>query len=1124
MLSTEIVARLILPALLMIVFANARPSIAQSISPELVTQRGHSARVHALAFSSDSRWLAAADATGVHLWDIKNSRDLRTFPGFSPRMVAISADGQRLAVDDATSLTVWDTGRAKILKRLPTGLLQAIALNSDGSVVAWIEQNNSGILMHDLVADSDSQIVTNFKQQPSTLVFSPDGHLLASASAEEIRTYDVQAKVQRDAIFGHTSFHPSLVFTHDGAWLAATAEDEDVRIFEVSTGRELEHVTGHGDVISLAFTKDNFLAASHRGTYSVSFWNPKTKETTTQRIGDSILPVEPRLSPDAELLVAPVEDPRTNTLRVWEVASATQLSPLRGATSRVLDLDVAPNGKLVASVNETGALDIWGLGSGTRVLERRLGGIFKNALAFSPDGTKIALSNGNVLELIDSSSGQIIKKMAGHAGRISSIAFRPDGKMIATGADDKTIRLWDPESGVERKQLLGHSSWIGDLVYSPDNKWLVSTTLNETKIWDAATFIERRTMESVAQERREIVFSPNSQYLAAVSSYSVRLIEVPSGAVRTIEQPLTAEQHLLVSIAFDPNGDVLVVGTKDGAILLVSVSDGRVLGSLSAHQGAVTALSFLSGGAGSKDKFLFSSGDDGTIMLWNFAKRQLLATMISLQTGRDWLVTNPQGLFDGSGGGWTQVLWRFGTTFDVLPVESFFADFYEPGLLAEVFADKTLEPKEQISSVDRRLPTVRIRLAEESTTPPGTPTKTREVEVRVEVQGAQPDSEHPAKGGVRDLRLFRNDLLVAFWQGMLHDYGQTGFTAKIPIVAGRNRITAYVFNDQNIKSEDGRLTIVGDQALGEPARAHILAIGINQYMNRDFNLRFAEPDAQSLGKEVAGQLVTAQTVTRFESVVLLNERARREDIVDAIKALGRTQGHANAPQLSLSQPEDTIIIYFAGHGIAYKEKFYLIPYDMGYLGTRKQLDKRAIVKILQHGISSEDIEELLVDVDARNIVLIIDACKSGQILESEEPRQGPLNSKGLAQLAYDKGMYVLTAAQSYQNALESTRYGHGLLTYALEEALKTDVADVAPRDGAVDVREWMEYASRRVPELQAETTQARDISFQSASAGSGADVEQRPRMFVSRKSESEPMVVARPVVTAPPAVAAPPAH
>ena len=80
-----------------------------------------------------------------------------------------------------------------------------------------------------------------------------------------------------------------------------------------------------------------------------------------------------------------------------------------------------------------------------------------------------------------------------------------------------------------------------------------------------------------------------------------------------------------------------------------------------------------------------------------------------------------------------------------------------------------------------------------------------------------------------------------------------------------------------------------------------------------------------------------------------------------------------------------------------------------------------------------------------------------------------MNSKGLAQLAYEKGMFILTAAQSYQAAKEAELLGHGYLTYALVvEGLAQGAADNQPRDGHMFVREWLDYATRRVPQMQLE--------------------------------------------------------
>lgn len=155
--------------------------------------------------------------------------------------------------------------------------------------------------------------------------------------------------------------------------------------------------------------------------------------------------------------------------------------------------------------------------------------------------------------------------------------------------------------------------------------------------------------------------------------------------------------------------------------------------------------------------------------------------------------------------------------------------------------------------------------------------------------------------------------------------------------------------------------------------------------------------------------------------------------------------------------------------MAYQERFYMLPHDLGYIGSRRRLTEAGFASIVTHSVSDRELEEAFENVNAGQILFVIDACNSGQALEAEEKRRGPMNSKGLAQLAYEKGMYILAAAQSYQAALEADELGHGLLTYALiEEGLKKTAADRSPKDGRVLLREWLDYAIERVPQLQEE--------------------------------------------------------
>ena len=229
-----------------------------------------------------------------------------------------------------------------------------------------------------------------------------------------------------------------------------------------------------------------------------------------------------------------------------------------------------------------------------------------------------------------------------------------------------------------------------------------------------------------------------------------------------------------------------------------------------------------------------------------------------------------------------------------------------------------------------------------------------------------------------------------------------------------------------------------------------------------------------------------------------------------------------------AQPEDALLIYFSGHGTARclydKEtkrencdRFYLIPHD-GFAGEKE--------KLYAASVSDEELEAALETVDAGKLLMVIDACNSGQALDSsEEKRRGPMNSRGLAQLAYEKGMYILTASQSRQAALEATKFGHGLLTAALLEGLLKGEKN---QNNEIVERSWLDYAVNQVPQFQLEVMQARyaenqklppekrkEIVIRGIEHDEEANLPpdkrglQTPRIFYRRELEFLPLIVAK---------------
>jgi hypothetical protein len=512
---------------------------------------------------------------------------------------------------------------------------------------------------------------------------------------------------------------------------------------------------------------------------------------------------------------------------------------------------------------------------------------------------------------------------------------------------------------------------------------------------------------------------------------------------------------------------------------------------------------------------LVSGSDDGSSRLWNTQTGALQATLVSLNKGDDWLVVTPDGLFDGSPGGWNQILWRFSAnTFDVSPFEIFFNEYYYPGLLPDIIAGKKLAVVADISQKDRRQPKLKLETDGQSGS-----VSTRSLKVKINI------TEAPA--GAQDVRLFRNGSLVKVWRGDVLK-GQAGVTLEttISVVAGQNQLTAYAFNHDNVKSTDATLAINGADSLKRAATLHLLSVGVNQYANSGYDLKYAAADARAFTEEVDRQQRKLGGFGQIEVTMLLDRDATKANLLYALKRLAGTP-EAKAPQgapaslekIKAAEPEDAVIVFYAGHGTAQDQRFYLIPHDLGYAGGRTELDETGLKTILSHSVSDLELEQACEGIDVGHLLMVIDACNSGQALEAEEKRRGPMNSKGLAQLAYEKGMYILTAAQSYQAAMEAEQLGHGYLTYALvEEGLKSGAADSEPKDGQVVLREWLDYATERVPRMQeAKLKEGRGLAHKVTFVEGEEKVEdvekrsvQRPRVFYRREPESQPMVVAKP--------------
>src|SRR4029079_4447391 len=303
----------------------------------------------------------------------------------------------------------------------------------------------------------------------------------------------------------------------------------------------------------------------------------------------------------------------------------------------------------------------------------------------------------------------------------------------------------------------------------------------------------------------------------------------------------------------------------DNTIKIWDVGTRTELRTFTGHTASIESIDFSPDGS-----LLASAVKDVSTFLWDTKTGEHLLTLISLDDGGEWMVVTPQGLFDGTPVSWNQILWRYNQeTFNVAPIEWFFNEFYYPGLLADIFAGKRPKVAQDVSKKDRRQPVVKLSLAGPEPDSTGT---TRTLIVKLDVSDAPADKNNPKGAGAQDLRLFRNGSLVKVWHGdVLNGQASVSLEQEITVTAGPNRLVAYAFNRDNVKSKDAPLVFTGADTLKRKGTAYIIAVGVNEYANTQYNWKYASADARSFADEMRRRQTQLGGFERVEVVQLLDQ-------------------------------------------------------------------------------------------------------------------------------------------------------------------------------------------------------------------------------------------------------------
>ena len=359
------------------------------------------------------------------------------------------------------------------------------------------------------------------------------------------------------------------------------------------------------------------------------------------------------------------------------------------------------------------------------------------------------------------------------------------------------------------------------------------------------------------------------------------------------------------------------------------------------------------------------------------------------------------------------------------------------------------------------------------------------------------------RSGVNDLRLFVDGRLVARspktvasqaespeqWKrrtNLLANSDDREATIEFEGVevsrrAGNRRIevSAYAFNDSQVKGPTKIVEVRRGDTPPVPGRAYVVSFGANSFESKGLHaLSYAVDDATALADALRAKLTDlkradgARTFSQVSAVTLTSKEvaggtATKASLRDALAALAGREprpslvGVKDGAVLERLKPEDTLILAISTHGLATPDGgFYLMPSDSGSSASGDPLLDRAI--------SAAELSEWINELPAAEIVLLIDACNSAGVLQDGTFRATPAARQGLGQLAFDKGMRVLAASQRAQYSVESKQTKHGLLTYVIDKSLNQKSLLTTLPDGGLSISPWLRYVESAVPKVHEE--------------------------------------------------------
>jgi WD40 repeat protein/serine/threonine protein kinase/TPR repeat protein len=480
----------------------------------------------------------------------------------------------------------------------------------------------------------DAQMLTMVGHSDAVLfaALSPDGRRAITASRDKTaRIWDASSGRQIE-LLSHAASVSSAAFSPDGRLVATASRDATARIWDMASGREVMVLRGNLDILwCVAFSPDGRRVVTASRDKTARIWDITTGQQIMILSGHTDVVHSAAFSPDGHRVVTASYD---RTVRIWDADNGRQTMVLSGHTDAVLSALFSPDGQRLVSASVDGTARTWDVATGKQIL--LLGGHenWVTSAAFSPDGERIvSASFDKTARIWDATTGRQILLLSGHTNWLSCAAFSADGRRVVTGSYDETARIWNVTPAHQLLQWTGHANSVVDAEFSADDRRIVTASFDRTaRIWDAATGEQLTLLGGHTDLVNTAVFSPDGRRVVTASNdKTARIWNAATGRELMRLAPAASDgaaqagagdrtvREFVEGAAFSPDGRLVV--TSSGLVGTVwDSASGKQTLQLVGHTDDVFAIAFSPDG-----RRIVTASWDKTARLWDAATgRQIM--------------------------------------------------------------------------------------------------------------------------------------------------------------------------------------------------------------------------------------------------------------------------------------------------------------------------------------------------------------------------------------------------------------------------------------------------------------------------------------------------------------------